>query len=218
MQRKNIILILCLLSAVVFTTILRAAESDLLNQISSQVEQHPVVRAEFTQTKKMQALKRPLVTVGQLTYTHSQGVLWQILQPYHVSYVLSEDKIIEIDANGLRKVRGLTEVPGLAQVGRVFRAMLGADISTLHSYFDVTAQGAPGKWSLTLKPRQPQIAKYLSLIQLSGSNFIETIVISEAAGDSASIRFLKTQGAISLSESESQLFGIAPVSNTSLEP
>jgi hypothetical protein len=189
---------------------LNASESEMLNRIGEQLEQYPVIRAEFVQTKKMLALKRPLVSTGQLTYSHSHGVLWQIHQPYRVSYVLGEESIVEIDANGVKKVRSVREVPGLAQVGRVFRAMLGANTTTLLTYFDAELEGAPDKWKLALTPRQPQLAKALSTIQLAGSQFVDTIVIQETGGDVATIRFKHVQGASTLNQSESQLFGVAP--------
>jgi outer membrane lipoprotein-sorting protein len=218
MQRIVVTLALFFFTAALPITTLSAAEASVLDQIGEKISQYPVIRAEFTQTKQMQALKRPLITTGQFTYTQSDGVLWQIVQPYHISYVLGEDKIVEIDANGLRKVRRLREVAGLAQVGRVFRAMLGANASDLHSYFDVSApinseQTDAGKWQLMLKPRQQQISKSLSLITLSGSQFVEAIVITEASGDSTTLRFKniqcfkKTQGVAILTESELQLFG-----------
>ncbi|MES1986777.1 MAG: outer membrane lipoprotein carrier protein LolA [Pseudomonadota bacterium] len=229
MQRIVVTLVLFFLTAALPTTTLSAAESSVLDQIGEKISQYPVIRAEFIQTKQMQALKRPLITTGQFTYAQSDGVLWQITQPYHISYVLGEDKIVEIDANGLRKERGLREVAGLAQVGRVFRAVLGANASALHSYFDITVpnnseQNDVGKWQLILKPKQQQISKSLSMITLSGSQFVETIVITEASGDSTTLRFKniqgfkKTQGVATLTESELQLFGKPTIISKSAAP
>lgn len=52
-----------------------SAEPDTLAQISAQMEQHPVVRAEFVQSKQMSVLKRPLVTSGHLVFSRRHGVL-----------------------------------------------------------------------------------------------------------------------------------------------
>ena len=105
------------------------AADDLAAQIAARIEQHPVLRASFEQEKQMAALKRPLLTAGKLTLSRQHGVLWQIERPYRMSYVLAETRIVEIDAAGQRRERGGKEVPGLAQVGRVFRAMLGGKLS-----------------------------------------------------------------------------------------
>jgi hypothetical protein len=152
-------------------------------------------------------LKRPLITTGRLTYSRQLGVLWQIDQPYRMSYVLGEERIVEIGSDGVRRERGLREVPGLAQVGRVFRALLGANTAALQEYFDVAVQGDTSKWEITLKPRQAQLAQFLTGMQLSGARFVEAIRIDEVGGDSTQIRLRNTQGASAPSEAESQLFG-----------
>jgi hypothetical protein len=184
-----------------------AAETDTLARIASQIEQYPVVRAEFVQSKQMAALKRPLITTGRLTYSRQHGVLWQIEQPYRMSYILGEERIVEIGSDGVRRERGLREVPGLAQVGRVFRAMLGANTAALQEYFDVELRGDTGKWEMSLKPRQAQLAQFLTGMQISGARFVEAIEIGEAGGDHTQIRLRNTQGASAPSAAELQLFG-----------
>ena len=183
------------------------AHAGLLEDLSARVAQYPVVRAEFVQTKQMAAMKRPLVTRGRLTFSRSQGVLWQIEQPYRMSYVLGETRIVEIDGDGARKVRETRDVPGLAQVGRVFHAVLGANPAALREHFDIGVQGDLERWNLDLKPRQAQLAQFLTGLQLAGGRFVETIRIGEAGGDSTQIRFSNSQSADALSEEETQLFG-----------
>ena len=178
-----------------------------MSQIGAQIEQNAVVRAEFMQTKQMAALKKPLVTRGKLTFSRQQGVLWLIERPYRMSYVLGEGRIVEIGSDGLRRVRDSRDVPGLAQVGRVFRAVLGARTEALREYFDASVQGDTARWTIELKPRQPQLAQFISGIQLSGGRFVEEIRIDESAGDSTQIRFSDSQGAPALSEEEKALFG-----------
>ena len=186
---------------------LHTLAADTLARIAVQVEQYPVVRADFEQTRNMSALKRPLVMRGRLTYSRRYGVLWQIEQPYRITYLLGEERIVEIASDGARRERGLREVPGLAQVGRVFRAMLGANTSALQEYFDIAVHGDVGQWEIELKPRQPQLAQFLTGMQLSGTRFVDSIRIGEADGDSTQIRFQYTQGDNALSGSEVQLFG-----------
>ena len=207
-------LMLCLLPWLAFllSGVTHAAEpapADALARIGAQIEQHAVVRAEFTQSKQMAAMKRPLVTSGHLVYSRQHGVLWQIEQPFRMSYVLGEDKIVEIGADGVRRERGLRDVPGLAQVGRIFRAMLGANTNALREYFDATVQGDPAKWEIELKPRQPQLAQFLSGLQLSGGRFVDSIRINEAGGDATQIRFRNSQGTGAPSDAELQLFGVS---------
>ncbi len=217
---RRLILSLLLLAAAP----LRAAapaDADTLARIGAQIEQHAVVRAEFTQSKRMAALKRPLVTTGHLVFSRRHGVLWQIEQPYRITYVLGEERIVEIAADGTRRERGLRDVPGMAQVGRVFRALLGANTAALGETFTVVVRGDPDKWEIDLKPRQAQLAQFLSGLHLAGGRFVENIRIDENGGagetgqqgskenskDSTQIRLRNAQSAEAPNADELQLFG-----------
>ncbi|HWT54908.1 MAG TPA: outer membrane lipoprotein carrier protein LolA [Rhodocyclaceae bacterium] len=184
-----------------------AQSDDLLTRIAAQLDKHAVVRAEFAQSKQISGVKRPLQTSGQLIFARQYGVLWQIDKPYKVSYILSEEKIVEITADGGRKERLARDLPGLAQVGRVFRAMLGANTSALREHFDIEAKGEAGNWSLTLNPRQAQMAQFIEQIDIGGGAFVVAIRIQERGGDATQIKFRNSNGADTLSESERQLFG-----------
>lgn len=170
-----------------------AAEDVLLTQIASQTAQHEVVQARFSQHKQMAALKRPLITEGRLVYSRAHGVLWQIEKPYRITYILGEQQIVEIAADGSRKQRGIKDIPGLAQVGRIFRAMLGADTTTLQTQFEVKASGQPTAWDITLQPKQAQVRQFLTALQLTGGQFVQTIHIDEASGDQTLLKFSDTQ-------------------------
>jgi outer membrane lipoprotein-sorting protein len=183
-----------------------AQADDLLTRVTAQLDKHAVVRAEFAQSKQIIGLKRPLQTSGQIVFAREHGVLWQIEQPYKVGYILSEDKVVEIAADGTRKERLARDLPGLAQVGRVFRAMLGANTTALREYFDIQTQGAAGSWSLALTPRQAQMAQFIERLDINGGAFVDGIRIQEKGGDLTQIRFRNSSAAAALSESEQKLF------------
>lgn len=187
-----------------------AAETSMLKRIGSKIERHHVVHADFTQTKQMAALKRPLITTGHLIFLREEGVLWQIEKPYRIAYLLSDEKIVEIAADGSRTERGQRDVPGLAQIGRVFHAMLGAQTDILHEYFNVSVEGNEKKWRIILTPRHAQIAQFLTQLQLSGGQFVDQIRILEAGGDTTQIRFTNSRGSKLPSESDKRRFELKP--------
>jgi hypothetical protein len=199
-----------------------SAPPNALNRIAEQVDRHAVVRAEFTQSKRMAALKRPLVSSGRLVFSRQHGVLWQIERPYRMSYVLGAESITEIAADGTRRTRGMREVPGLAQVGRVFRALFAADIAALSDDFDIGVQEDSGDremWAIELRPRQQQLARFLLRLRLTGGRFVESILIEEhgngdkeggesgGENDVTQIRFANSQSAEVPSAAELLIFG-----------
>ena len=108
-----------------------AATSELLTAIAAQIEQHPVVQAEFVQTKKMTALHRPLISRGRMVFSRQDGLFWWIEEPLKMSYWLGEAKMVEILPSGERREQATASNPALAQISRVMRSMLAAQASTL---------------------------------------------------------------------------------------
>ena len=187
-----------------------AEEADILKQISSRTEQYAVLRADFTQTKRVAAMKRPLITSGKLIYAKEYGVIWQITQPYAISYILSNEQVIEISSDNRRKERSVSDLPGFAQINRIFRAMIAADSQVLNTYFDTKLQNQvrlDAPWQILLTPKQAQVSRFIKQINVSGNQFVESIQISEASSDSTDIAFTHTEGAQTLVDSELKLFG-----------
>ena len=117
-----------------------AAEVDTLSSIGAQLDHYAVLRSDFKQSKQMSALKRPLATSGHLVFSREHGILWQIEQPYRMTYVLGDDRIVEISADGTRRERGLRDLPGLTQMSKIFRAVFSANTAALRDVFEIGVQ------------------------------------------------------------------------------
>lgn len=170
-----------------------APENDLLVQIAAQLEQHAVVKANFVQTRQMAALKRPIVSRGRMAFSRRDGVFWWIDDPLQVSYWLTEQRVVEIDVGGTRREHDLRSNPAMAQVGRLMRAMLGAQTETLRQQFEIKVQGTPAQWELLLTPREAQLAQFIQSLHVSGGRFIESLRVHEASGDLTTIRLNDSQ-------------------------
>lgn len=206
------LLIAALFLAAAATASAAAAEpapnaADVSMRLNRNLEQHPVLRAEFVQEKHMAAFKKPLVTRGRLVFVRGEGVLWKIESPLKLTYVLADNRIVEIGEDGAARTRTAQDVPGLAQVGQVFRALLGAQTDALAGYFTIAAQGSPEAWRLVLTPRPGPLGQFMRQIQLAGARHVERIRIEEAGGDATVIAFRDIAEQDSLSAQERSLFG-----------
>ena len=136
-----------------------ASDTGLVSQIAGHLAQAKGVRAQFTQTQTLSAMKQPLVSTGSLVFFRERGVIWQIDTPYKATYVITDTGVSEVNANGQRtNSKSSDGVRGVAQVSRMMRAMLGGDLSALYAQFDVHADGTPAQWRMQLTPNQPQLA------------------------------------------------------------
>jgi outer membrane lipoprotein-sorting protein len=180
----------------------------LVQQVASRLAQKKGVRAQFTQTQTLSAMKQPLVSTGTLVFFRERGVIWRVDTPYKATYAITDAGVSEVDANGKRvNTKSAQGVRGVAQVSKMMRAMLGGDLSALYSQFDVEAQGTPLQWKLELKPNQPQLAQSIKGLQMTGGEFLQTLRITLANGDVTQLAFAKSEAIDDLAPNERMLLG-----------
>lgn len=176
------------------------ADDAVLAGIAANLSRPAVLRSDFTQTKTVAAMTRPIVTSGKFVYAREQGILWRIEQPYRVTYALSEKGVVEVDANGA-VVRAVAQNQGLQHVSRIFRALFEADFAALGQYFVPTVVGSADRWELTLAPRGP-LRQVFKNVRVRGGRFVEAVNFDEANGDTMAIRFVSIREAGALEGDE----------------
>ena len=85
--------------------------------------------------------------------------------------------------------------------------LLAGDVKALAERFQAEGalQGAQG-WRLALKPRDANLAGFITRIELEGSRHVDSVNLHEASGDASRIRFFN-HAASSLSPAEAGRFG-----------
>jgi outer membrane lipoprotein-sorting protein len=186
-----------------------ASDTGLVSQIATHLSQAKGVRAQFTQTQTLSAMKQPLVSTGSLVFFRERGVIWQIDTPYKATYVITDTGVSEVNANGQRTNSNSSNgVRGVAQVSRMMRAMLGGDLSALYAQFDVHADGTPAQWRMQLTPNQPQLAQSIKGLEMSGGDYLQALRITLANGDVTRIDFTNSAAVSELPPADRTLFGV----------
>jgi outer membrane lipoprotein-sorting protein len=180
----------------------------LVSQIAAHLAQAKGVRAQFTQTQTLAAMKQPLVSTGSLLFFRERGVVWQIDTPYKATYVITDAGVTEVNANGQRVTAHSAQgTRGVAQVSKMMRAMLGGDLSALYSQFDVQAEGSATQWRMQLTPNQPQIAQSIKGLEMNGGDYLQRLRITLANGDVTQLDFTKSAAVTELTAAERGLLG-----------
>lgn len=185
-----------------------AADTALVSRITANLARVKGVRARFTQTQTLAAMKAPLVSTGSLLFFRERGVIWQIETPYRKTWVMSDSGMVVIDAAGQRVAnRSPQGARGAAEIAKMMRTMLGGDLSALYSQFDVEAHGTPSQWRMRLVPRQPQIAQSLRAIEMEGGDYLQSLRITLANGDIMQYDFSGSAEVSELTPADQKLFG-----------
>ncbi|MCP3720244.1 MULTISPECIES: outer membrane lipoprotein carrier protein LolA [Paraburkholderia] len=198
-------------AAVTVSTNASAGDAALVSQIASRLARANGVRAHFTQTQTLAAMKAPLVSTGSLLFFRERGVIWQVETPYRKTWIMRDSGVTVIDANVQPDQRtrngGAQGARGAAEIAKMMRAMLGGDLSGLYSQFDVAARGTPSQWQMHLVPRQPQIAQALRGIEMEGGDFLHSLRITFANGDVTQYDFSGSAQVSELAPADQKLFG-----------
>ncbi|EEA00468.1 conserved hypothetical signal peptide protein [Burkholderia sp. H160] len=184
------------------------ASTALVSQIAAHLAQARGVRAQFTQTQTLAAMKQPLVSNGTLLFFREHGVIWQIDTPYKATYVITDAGVAQVDASGHRvSTHSAQGTRGVAQVSKMMRAMLGGDMSALYSQFDVSAEGSAAQWRMRLTPNQPQLAQSIKGLDMSGGDYLQSLRITLANGDVTKLEFANSTTVAEPTPDERGLFG-----------
>ncbi|MBB5413743.1 outer membrane lipoprotein-sorting protein [Paraburkholderia sp. HC6.4b] len=184
------------------------ANAALVSQIAAHLAQPKGVRAQFTQTQTLAAMKQPLVSNGTLLFFRERGVIWRIDTPYKATYVITDAGVAQLDASGHRvSTQSAQGSRGVAQVSKMMRAMLGGDLSALYSQFDVSAEGSAAQWRMRLTPNQPQLAQSIKGLDMSGGDYLQNLRITLANGDVTKLEFANSTAVAEPTPDERSLFG-----------
>ncbi|MGF6938236.1 outer membrane lipoprotein-sorting protein [Paraburkholderia sp. UCT70] len=184
------------------------ANAALVSQIAAHLAQPKGVRAQFTQTQTLAAMKQPLVSYGTLLFFRERGVIWRIDTPYKATYVITDAGVAQVDASGRRvSTHSAQGTRGVAQVSKMMRAMLGGDLSALYSQFDVSAEGSAAQWRMRLTPNQPQLAQSIKGLDMSGGDYLQNLRITLANGDVTKLEFANSTAVAEPTPDERSLFG-----------
>jgi hypothetical protein len=143
-----------------------------------------LLRGDFRQRKNLKILKQPFLSSGWFIFSRRDGLYWEITKPLPGAYLIGK--------KGIRPVGGgdsSVDSPFADGVGRMFSSIMGARLEELESYFDIYYRGLGSRWQLGLKPRNSHIAAFISGIEITGGQYIDTIRIVEGGGDTTEISF-----------------------------
>ena len=113
-------------------------------------------------------LKEPLVLHGQLDYGGADKLGKRVDTPYKETTTIADGKAtIARDGRGSKSF-GLNRAPELQGLLASFSAMLSGDAETMNRYYAIEQKGDAKNWTLTLQPRQPELAKHLKSVVIDG--------------------------------------------------
>ncbi len=176
-------------------------------KIQSMIARPKVLCGRFDQSKQLVGLKKPITSNGRFCVVADKGVLWRSLQPFPNTLRLTRDEIVQLQGDRVAMRLDAKQEPTVRIINSVLFAVLAGDLSHLETLFEVDGNIHDNSWSVTLKAREPALARVIGSIALDGGVYVKNVTIGEASGDRTSIVFSAIQtGDAAMSADEAALF------------
>lgn len=150
----------------------------------ARIARPPPASIRYTEVRYSSLLTRPLVVTGQLAYQGPGRFDRMVEQPYReTTTIRGQDVVVARDGQASAHF-SLQRAPALGGMLETFGALLSGDRKMLDRSFRVTVSGTVSAWHIALEPRASTLGKWLSRIDIDGSD--ETprcITLLEPDGD-----------------------------------
>jgi len=180
------------------------AQTALPGNLTAHLKDVVCLHLDFTQTRTLAALSRPLKASGSMVLSRDKGVIWALQRPVTLTYVMGPKGLTVINGDGTRERKTAREAPMVAQVSRIFQALAQGDWHVLDSFFRVTGSGQAEHWEVELLPNA-QAEAFVKRVRITGGRFIDRVRVDEPAGDRTELVFLHQRGDLPLSAAEAAL-------------
>jgi hypothetical protein len=143
----------------------------------------------FEQNKQLAGMKKPLASSGRFCVVAGKGVLWRTLKPFPNTLRLSRDEIVQLQGERVAMRMEASREPTVRMINGVLFSLLSGDLGQLDSLFEVDGTVADSTWKVTLKARNPALARAIGTLALEGGAYVRTIHMVEDSGDRTDIVF-----------------------------
>jgi len=167
----------------IFNHPLEPATMNAFKSTCSRLAEHPVVRGNFEQEKKLNRLNRSLKSSGNFIIAGGQGMVWDTVKPFPSTLTLGKDYIIQSRSGGQKTVLSAQGNETFLRMAEVISAVFSGNSQGLMENFIIYFSGNTTAWELGLSPLNSVIGSFAEKIIMKGDIAIKSILIYEQNGD-----------------------------------
>ena len=160
-----------------------------IEKIQSKLDKPKMLCGRFDQTKELAGFRKPLVSDGRFCVVVGKGVLWRTLQPFPNTLRLTRNEIVQLQGERVATRLDASKEPTVRMINSILFSLLAGDLGQLDKLFEINGDINDGNWGVTLKAREPHLAKAIGGVSLAGDAYVKNIVMIDASGDRTSISF-----------------------------
>lgn len=141
---------------------------------------------EFSQSKQISTISRPLQSSGLLGLAATGELLWQTTQPLKSTVVIDGGNIRIFNRQDVL-VNELANASIKVMSDLLLQVFSGDSAALENSFITTVSCGDDTSWQLDLRPRTAELENLLLSVSLSGRDDLEAIRFQETRGDTTAI-------------------------------
>jgi hypothetical protein len=170
-----------------------AGAGELLHDVEARLDHVRVSRGEYVQEKRLVGIARPLRGRGSFVVDRERGVLWRTEAPFKSVLRITRGEIVQSDGHQVLMHLAAEREPAVKAVSAVLFATFAGDLGALAQYFSFEGDAGGAAWHLTLRPKDPGLARLIRSLELDGEHEVRRVELTAASGDLLHIEFQKVE-------------------------
>ncbi|MDH5824506.1 fatty acyl CoA synthetase [Luteimonas sp. RD2P54] len=125
-------------------------------------------RTSFVEVRTSAMLKEPLRVTGEYLRPDARTLVREVRSPYVETTTVRDGRATIERAGRSPRSFSLSRAPELAALQASFGALLAGDVAELERHYAIRTRGVRERWTMTLTPKDPELAANVRRIDLYG--------------------------------------------------
>jgi hypothetical protein len=159
-----------------------AKAPEAFTRLNAELRKAGVLRADFSEEKRIVGMKIPLRSAGSLVFSGAHGLYRKATTPRELELVVTRKGIEQRTASGVERF-DLQKQPAAKVFVDAFLLVFSGDEAGLAREFELYFDGTFESWTLGLAPRREPLSKAIAHIVVRGERgVLREIVVTEKQG------------------------------------
>ncbi len=165
-----------------------------IEKIRNQLTRHKIVEGNFKQVRFVKDLGVQLDSEGTFQFELPLKLHWMQKTPFALDLLMTPEKIVQTAFGGSEQVMTKESQPVIFMFSSSFLSVFSGDEKKISENFAYQISSVGDEWTIRLTPTQDLFKKAISDVVITGSEFVEKVLVTEKLGSSTQIVFSKVKG------------------------
>lgn len=163
-----------------------------LEDVVSQLGEPDVIRGNYSQSREISLLSRPLESHGDFILS-DRGLFWRQRSAPEAIVIADGERLVQQIGDNEPEISDDASNPMVLPFSRIFLGIFSGDEESLREHFDIAFDTNEDTWEIALTPTSEPLSLAIESIILRGRGYIEELTVLNRSADQTVITFSDIQ-------------------------